>query len=111
MKLRQRLQKIDYRTQFLMRKPSPMAATIAPLCAETGCIVHVRPDWSNNVEDVVALISSFFPNTTGAPQVIFEESLSEQETEAIVERRDATERKLAELPEELRNLSLESLFH
>jgi len=79
----------SFHSQHLMKRPSPLASTIAPLCAVTGCVVHVRPDESSNVENVVALISTFFPNGTGAPQVIFEQALSEAQTDALHEQRQA----------------------
>ena len=76
-------------TEHLLERPSPLAATVAPMCAVTGCVVCVRLDESHQVEDAVALITTAFPNGTGAPQVVCEQALTEAQTEVLHERRMA----------------------
>jgi hypothetical protein len=66
----------QFRGNEAVNAPSPLSATMRPLCGGSACSAVVAADPAVPVARVLALIGAAFPDGSGAPALAFEEPLA-----------------------------------
>jgi hypothetical protein len=68
----------QFRNNEGLKAPSPVSATLAPLCGANACGVVLSADGNTKVLGVVSLIGAAFPDGTAAPHLAFEQPWTEK---------------------------------
>lgn len=68
----------QFRNNEGLKSPSPISATLAPLCGTNACGVVLSADGNTKLMGVLSLIGAAFPDGSAAPHIAFEQPWTEK---------------------------------